>query len=93
VFSRYRRSPIHLLRGIGEKMKTPSKRRIDLRYPGLDERKQQIINKRLSEDLVLEIGKDERILGIEITGASKSLYLENLLRLPDEMASLRHYHG
>ena len=38
----------------------------DLLYLRLDEQKQPVINKRLSEDIVLDIGEDDRIVGIEI---------------------------
>ena len=65
----------------------------DILYLRLDERKQQIMNKRLSEDIVLDIGEDDKIVGIEIIDASKHLNLETLLPLHDEMASLRHHHG
>jgi uncharacterized protein YuzE len=65
----------------------------DLLYLRLDERKQQVINKRLSEDIVLDIGQDDKIVGIEILDASKHLNLEKLLPLHYEMASLRHHHG
>jgi uncharacterized protein YuzE len=65
----------------------------DLLYLRLDERKQQIINKRLSEDIVLDIGEDDKIVGIEIIDASKHLNLETLLPLHYEMASLGHHHG
>ena len=51
----------------------------DLLYIRLDDRKQQVINKRLSEDIVLDIGEDNRIVGIEILDASKHLNLERLL--------------
>ena len=51
----------------------------DLLYLRLDDRKQQIINKRLSEDIVLDLGEDNKIVGIEILDASKHLNLERLL--------------
>jgi len=51
----------------------------DLLYLHLDDRKQPLINKRLSEDIVLDVGEDDRIVGIEILGASKHLNLERLL--------------
>ena len=51
----------------------------DLLYLRLDDRKQQVINKRLFEGIVLDIGKDDRIVGIEILDASKHLNLERLL--------------
>jgi uncharacterized protein YuzE len=65
----------------------------DLLYLRLDERKQQVINKRLSEDIVLDMGEGDKIVGIEIVDASKHLNLEKLLPLRYEMASLRHHHG
>ena len=59
----------------------------------LRRRKQQVINKNLSKDIVLDIGEDDKIVGIEILDASKHLNLEKLLPLHYEMASLRHQHG
>jgi uncharacterized protein YuzE len=51
----------------------------DLLYLRLDDRKQEVTNKRLSEDIVLDLGDDNRIVGIEILDASKHLNLEKLL--------------
>ncbi len=51
----------------------------DLLYLRLDDRKQEIINRRPSEDVVLDIGEGNRIVGIEILDASKHLNLESLL--------------
>ena len=51
----------------------------DLLYLRLDDRKQPLLNKRISEDIVLDVGEDDRIVGIEIVGASKHLNLERLL--------------
>ena len=53
--------------------------RTDLLYIRLDEDKQEIVNRRPSEDIVLDIGKGNRIVGIEIMDASKHLNLESLL--------------
>jgi len=50
----------------------------DLLYIRLHDRKHNIINKRVSEDVVLDIAEDERIIGIEILDASKRLHLEDL---------------
>jgi uncharacterized protein YuzE len=61
----------------------------DLLLLRLDERKQSVINKRLSEDIVLDMGEDDKIVGIEILDASKHLNLEKLLPLQYEVASLR----
>lgn len=51
----------------------------DLLYLRLDDRKQEVLNKRISEDIVIDIGKSNRIVGIEIINASKNLDLERLL--------------
>lgn len=51
----------------------------DLLYLRLDDRKQEVVNRRPSEDVVLDIGEGNRIVGIEIMDASKHLNLESLL--------------
>ena len=51
----------------------------DLLYLRLDDRKQTVINQRLAEDIVLDIGEGEKIVGIEILDASSHLSLERLL--------------
>lgn len=51
----------------------------DLLYIRLDDQKQPVINKRVSEDIVLDIGAGDRIVGIEILDASKHLAPERLL--------------
>ena len=57
----------------------------DLLYLRLDELKQQVVNKRLSEDIVLDMGEDDRIVGIEILDASRNLNLERLLPVKYEV--------
>jgi uncharacterized protein YuzE len=59
----------------------------DLLYFSLDDRKQQVINKRITEDIVLDLGDDDRIVGIEILDASKHLNLERLLPVKYEVTS------
>lgn len=51
----------------------------DLLYVRLDDRKQEIVNQRVAEDIVLDIGEDDRIVGIEILDASKRLSLDRIL--------------
>ncbi len=51
----------------------------DLLYLRLDVRRQEVLNKRVSEDVVLDIGEDDRIVGIEILDASRHLNLGRLL--------------
>lgn len=58
----------------------------DLLSLRLDERQQQVVNRRLSEDIVLDIGADDRIVGIEIIDASKHLHLESLLPIRYEVS-------
>jgi uncharacterized protein YuzE len=57
----------------------------DLLYLRLDDQKQDVINKRISEDIVLDLGKGDRIVGIEILDASKHLNLKNLLPVKYEV--------
>ncbi len=51
----------------------------DLLYIRLDDTKQDVMNRRVSEDIVLDIGEADRIIGIEILDASKRVTLERLL--------------
>lgn len=53
--------------------------KIDLLYIRLDDTKQDVINRRVTEDIVLDIGENDRIIGIEILDASKHVSLERLL--------------
>lgn len=57
----------------------------DLLYLRLDDQK-QVINERLSEGIVLDMGEDNRIVGIEILNVSKHLNLERLLPVKHEAA-------
>jgi len=59
----------------------------DLLYLRLDNQKQQVINKRISEDIVLDVGEDDMIVGIEIIDASKHLNLERLLPVKNEISA------
>ena len=51
----------------------------DLLYLRLESEKQEVVNKRVTEDIVLDIGKDDKIVGIEIMDASKHINLEKLI--------------
>jgi len=53
--------------------------RKDLLYIRMDDRKQAVVNRRLSENIVLDLGEGEKIIGIEILDASRHLNLEKLL--------------
>ena len=58
----------------------------DLLYIRMDGRKQEVINRRISDDVVLDIGEDERIVGIEILDASRHISLEQLLPVKYEVS-------
>ena len=53
----------------------------DLLYLRLYDRKQKVLNKKLSGEIVIDIGNSNRIVGIEIVDASRNLNLERLLPL------------
>jgi uncharacterized protein YuzE len=57
----------------------------DLLYLRLDERKQRVMNQRVSEDIVLDIGEDSKIVGIEIIDACDHVNLESLLPIKHEV--------
>lgn len=60
--------------------------RTDFLYVRLDDRKQGFINKRVSEDVVLDIGEGDRIIGIEVLDASKHVTLDRLLPVKYEVS-------
>jgi len=57
----------------------------DLLYIRSDDRRQDVVNRRVSEDIVLDIGENKRVVGIEITDASKHVNLERLLPIRHEV--------
>jgi uncharacterized protein YuzE len=50
----------------------------DILYIRLDEAKQDVLNQRVSEDVVLDMGNENKIVGIEIMDASLRLDLKNI---------------
>lgn len=62
-------------------------RKLDLLYIRLDEKKQKVINKRIFEDVVLDIGRNKRIVGIEILDASKHMDVRKIFPVKTEGAS------
>ena len=66
---------------------------MDLLYFRLDERRQPVVNERVSEDSVFDIGEHDTIIGSEIPGASRHVNLETLLPLRYEVSSLRPGHA
>ena len=51
----------------------------DLLYLRLESSTEEVINKRVSDDIVLDIGNGDKIIGIEIMDASKHINLEKLM--------------
>jgi uncharacterized protein YuzE len=51
----------------------------DLLYMRLDQKPHQVTNKRVSDEVVLDIDEDGKIIGIEIMDASLHVKLETLL--------------
>ena len=51
----------------------------DLLYIRIDKKKNSVINKRITDDIVLDLGKNDMIVGIEIMDASKHIHLEDIL--------------
>jgi uncharacterized protein YuzE len=61
-----------------EKMNIVYNDQTDLLYIRLDDRKQEVRNRRVSEDIVVDVGENDKIIGIEILDASKHVDLERL---------------
>ena len=51
----------------------------DLLYFRLDAKNQQVVNRRVSDNVVLDIGENDKIVGIEILSASKIVNLNEVL--------------
>lgn len=60
----------------------------DLLYIRLDDQKQDVVNKRVTEDVVLDLGAEDRIVGIEILDASQRLHLERILPVNYDISPL-----
>ena len=58
----------------------------DLLYIRLDDRKQDVVNRRVTEGIVLDIGENDRIVGIEILDASRHVTLDKLLPIKYEVS-------
>jgi uncharacterized protein YuzE len=51
----------------------------DLLYLRLESSEQEVTNKRVTDDIVLDLGANDKIIGIEIMDASKHVNLEKLM--------------
>jgi uncharacterized protein YuzE len=70
----------------GDNMNIIYNDKTDLLYIRFDDKKQDVINRRVTEDIVLDIGEDDRIIGIEILDASKHVTLDRLLPVKYEFS-------
>jgi len=68
----------------GAVMKVTYDDKSDLLYIRLDESKQDVMNKRVADDVVLDIGDGEKIIGIEILEASTHVDLSKILPIQHE---------
>lgn len=59
----------------------------DLLYLRIEDCKQPVLNERLSEDIVLDRGEDNRIVGIEILDASRQIHLHQLFPIEYQYAN------
>ncbi len=51
----------------------------DLLYIRFEEGRREVVNKRVTDHIVLDVEDEDRIIGMEILDASKHLNLRNLL--------------
>ncbi len=58
----------------------------DILYIRLDELKQDVINQRVSEDVVVDMGSENKIVGIEIMDASQRMNLKNIFPVEFQVA-------
>lgn len=65
-------------------MKVTYDKKSDLLYIRLDESRQDVINKRVDGDVVLDIGEGDKIVGIEILEASAHVDLSKILPIQHE---------
>ena len=59
----------------------------DLLYIRLDQQKHTLTNRRVNEDVVLDIDEKGKIIGIEIMDASRNIGLDSLLPVEFKKAS------
>jgi uncharacterized protein YuzE len=72
----------------GTRMNIMYNDKTDLLYIRLDDRKQDITNRQVSDDIVLDIGEGDKIVGIEIVDASKHVNLERLIPVKYEISKI-----
>ncbi len=65
----------------------------DLLYIQFDDITQVVFNKRIFEDVVLDMGENDRIVGIEIMDASRHVSLEKILPIKYEAQKEKPLQG
>jgi uncharacterized protein YuzE len=70
----------------GTRMNIVYNDKVDLLYIRFDDRKQDVINRRISEGIVLDIGDNDRIVAIEILDASRHITLDRILPVKYEVS-------
>jgi uncharacterized protein YuzE len=65
----------------------------DLLYIRFDEERHQVVNRRVMEDIVLDIEDDDKIIGIEILDASKHINLARILPIYYELQQQKSVEG
>jgi uncharacterized protein YuzE len=76
-----------------DKMNIVYNDKTDLLYIRFDDKRQEVVNRRISEDIVLDMGEDDRIVGIEIIDASRHVPLEKLLPIKYEVRQEKSLQG
>ena len=62
----------------GDNMEVMYNDKTDLLYIRLDPEQQEVLNKRVNEDIVLDIGKGDKIIGIKIMNAREKVNLKEI---------------
>ena len=65
----------------------------DLLYIRFDEGRHQVVNRRVTEDIVLDIEDDDKIIGIEILDASKHINLAKILPIYYDLRQQKSVEG
>lgn len=62
----------------GKGMEVMYNDKTDLLYIRIDLKQQEVVNKRVNEDIVLDIGEGDKIIGIEIMNAAQKVNLKEI---------------
>ncbi len=62
----------------GDSMEVMYNDKTDLLYIRIDPKEQEVLNKRINDDIVLDIGEGNKIIGIEIMNAKENVNLKEI---------------